>query len=353
MSIENINKILNTARSMEASDVHLVSGSCPYVRIDGEIERLDFYTGETVYEQELMSMMRQEIREKFEKGADADFAWQDENSMRYRVNVFRKQGQSSAVFRLLSDEISDFESLNLPEVLKRYSLLPRGLVLVTGPTGSGKSTTLSAMVDYANRNRKGHIITIEDPVEYVHENRNCIISQRELGTDVSSFKEAIRSALREDPDIILVGEMRDLETISAALTAAETGHLVFSTLHTTGAAKTIDRIIDVFPPHQQQQVRIQLAASLKCVASQQLVKKIRGGRTAAFEIMVTTDAVANMIREEKTFQINSAIQTGLKDGMIILDRSLAQLADSGIISLEEALENCTGEKELRRFLNMR
>lgn len=353
MSIENINKILNTARSMGASDVHLVSGSCPYVRIDGEIESFDSYTGETVYDQELRSMMRPEIREKFEKGADADFAYQDENSMRYRVNVFRKQGQSSAVFRLLSDEISDFESLNLPEVLKRYSLLPRGLVLVTGPTGSGKSTTLSAMVDYANRNRKGHIITIEDPVEYVHENRNCIISQRELGTDVSSFKEAIRSALREDPDIILVGEMRDLETISAALTAAETGHLVFSTLHTTGAAKTIDRIIDVFPPHQQQQVRIQLAASLKCVASQQLVKKIRGGRTAAFEIMVTTDAVANMIREEKTFQINSAIQTGLKDGMVILDRSLAQLADSGIISLEEALENCTGEKELRRFLNMR
>ncbi len=351
--IENINKILNTARAMGASDVHLVSGSNPYVRIDGEIQRFDAYTGETGYDQELTSMMRPEIREKFENGADADFAWQDENSMRYRVNVFRKQGLVSAVFRLLSDEISDFESLNLPEVLKRYSLLTRGLVLVTGPTGSGKSTTLSAMVDYANRNRKGHIITIEDPVEYVHENRNCIISQRELGTDVSSFKEAIRSALREDPDIILVGEMRDLETISAALTAAETGHLVFSTLHTTGAAKTIDRIIDVFPPHQQQQVRIQLAASLKCVASQQLVKKIKGGRTAAFEIMVTTDAVANMIREEKTFQINSAIQTGFKDGMVMLDRSLSQLTDSGIISLEEALENCTGEKELRRFLNMR
>ena len=351
MLVKNIERILNTAREMEASDVHLVNGNPPFIRKDGEIERI-LYDGETIYDRELVSMMKPEVQLRFENGEDADFAYEDMYNRRYRVNVFRKRGEIAGVFRLLKHNISDFEQLGLPDILKEFSMLPRGLVLVTGPTGSGKSTTLSAMLDYVNKNKRGHIITIEDPVEYIHESINCIISQRELGVDIASFKDGIRSALREDPDIILVGEMRDQETISAALTAVETGHLVLATLHTTGAAKTIDRIIDVFPPHQQQQVRVQLSSSLKCVVSQQLIKKIRGGRTAAYEIMVSNDAIANMIREGKTFQINSSIQTGLKDGMVVMDKTLAHLVNIGIISSEEALEKCINEKELKRFITM-
>lgn len=346
----DIEYLLNLARENSASDIHLVSGKSPFMRKDGEIISLsEHFNGEN-YDEVVYSIMSSQDRIKFENGEDADFAYQDEKAMRYRVNVFRQRGNIGAVIRLLNDNMPTFESLKLPPVLKKFAMIPRGLVLITGPTGSGKSTTLAAMVDYANMNRRGHIITIEDPVEYVHPNKGCIVNQREVGIDVKSFKDAMRSAMREDPDIILVGEMRDLETISAAITAAETGHLVFSTLHTTGAAKTIDRIIDVFPPHQQQQIKSQLATVLKCIVSQQLVKKTIGGRTAAMEILVCNDAISNMIREGKTFQIESTIQTGSKDGMVLLDKSLADLVNAGEINLESAIEKCTKEVELRRFL---
>jgi len=343
--------ILQRAREINASDIHFVSGSPPFVRRDGVIAILPEMKENPDYKDMLLSLMDDKTRDMFDKGYDADFAYEDPEKRRYRVNVFRQRNKVGAVFRLLNDSIPTFEDLDLPEILKRLPLLPRGLVLVTGPTGSGKSTTLAAMMDYANQNRHGHIITIEDPIEYTYVNKSCIVDQREVGADVVSYKAAIKSSMREDPDIILVGEMRDLETISAVLTAAETGHLVFSTLHTTGAAKTIDRIIDVFPPHQQQQVRIQLASVLKCVVSQQLVKKIGGGRVAAVEIMLTNDAVANMIREGKVFQINSTIQTSGRDGMVLLDKSLADLVNSNRITYEEALEKCTNDKELQRLVN--
>ncbi len=346
----DLGMILQRAREIKASDIHFVSGSPPFVRKDGEIAVLPDMKESPDYSEMLLALMDKKTRDIFKKGNDADFAYEDTGKRRYRVNIFRQRNKVGGVFRLLNDSIPTFEDLNLPEVLKRLPMLPRGLVLVTGPTGSGKSTTLAAMTDYANQKRHGHIITIENPIEYTHTNRNCIINQREVGTDVASFQDAIKSSMREDPDIILVGEMRDFETISAALTAAETGHLVFSTLHTTGAAKTIDRIIDVFPPHQQPQVRIQLASVLKCVVSQQLVKKIGGGRTAAMEIMMTNDAVANMIREGKIFQINSTIQTGIRDGMVLLDKSLADLVNSNCITYGEALEKCSNDKELQRLV---
>ncbi|MGD9567361.1 MAG: type IV pilus twitching motility protein PilT [Sedimentibacter sp.] len=346
----NIELIVSTARLKGASDIHLISGEKPFIRKDGEIMMLADNFDSIDYEAILIPLMSEENKNKFMKNNDVDFAYEDSEGRRYRVNVFRQRGKIGAALRILNDNIPSFEELNLPEVLKKFAMLPRGLVLVTGPTGSGKSTTLAAMIDYANIHRHGHIITIEDPIEYAHKNKNSIINQREIGSDVISFQDAIRSAMREDPDIIFVGEMRDLETISAAITAAETGHLVFSTLHTTGSSKTIDRIIDVFPPHQQQQVRSQLATVLKCVISQQLVKKIGGGRTSALELLVCNDAVANMIREGKTFQINSTIQTGSKDGMMLLDKSLADLVNSGIIELSEAMEKCTKETELKGFL---
>ena len=345
----NIELIVETARLKGASDIHLICGEKPFMRKDGEItalsESFNYINDEIIF-----SLMSEESKTKFNNNTDVDFAYEDNSGKRYRVNVFRQRGKAVAALRLLNDVMPTFEDLNLPQELKKFAMLPRGLVIVTGPTGSGKTSTLAAMIDYANKNRHGHIITIEDPIEYMHQNNNCIINQREVGSDVNSFQDAIRSTMREDPDIILVGEMRDLETISAAITAAETGHLVFSTLHTTGSAKTIDRIIDVFPPHQQQQVKSQLATVLKCIISQQLVKKIGGGRTSALEILVCNDAVANMIREGKTFQINSTMQTSGKDGMTLLDKSLADLVNSGVIDLNEALEKCTKDTELKRFL---
>jgi twitching motility protein PilT len=260
--------------------------------------------------------------------------------------VFRQQRALACVIRVINQHTPTFEELNLPETLRNLSNEPRGLVLITGPTGSGKSTTLAAMVDYINSTRACHILTIEDPVEYVYQQKKSLIHQRDVGTDVGSFAGALRSAMREDPDVILVGEMRDYETISAAVTAAETGHLVLSTLHTTGAAMTVDRIIDVFPPHNQQQIRTQLASVLKGVVTQTLLPKAEGkGRVAAFEIMIGTDAVLNLIRENKPHQLNSTIQTSSKQGMVLLDAYLADLVRKGIVRREHALEKASDKAE--------
>jgi twitching motility protein PilT len=344
-----IRDMIAEARRQNASDLHFVSGRPLVMRIDGDMREMPSEYMLTDFDGELLALLPEGMRESFAAGEDADFAYQTGETDRCRVNLFHQMGKIGCVMRLLSDHIPTMEELCLPDVMKKLAMLPRGLVLVTGPTGSGKSTTLASMVDYANHHRKDHIITIEDPIEYVQKAAGCLVDQREVGRDVISFSAALRSALREDPDIILVGEMRDLETISSALTAAETGHLVFSTLHTTGAAKTIDRIIDVFEPHQQEQIRVQLAGVLKAVITQTLVRKTDGGRRAAFEIMLVTDSVANMIRENKTHQINSSIQTGRQEGMVLLDASLGDLVRRGEITMEEALSHCADPSELKRF----
>lgn len=343
--------IIAVAHQKGASDIHFTANMPPVLRHDGDISFLPAEYGLDDHNAMLMALLPDNLQQSFAQGLDADFAHTAKDGTRCRVNLFRQMGQLGCVMRLLADEIPTMEQLGLPAVLQDLVLLPRGLVLVTGPTGSGKSTTLASMIQYANQHRKSHIMTIEDPVEYVHQSQGCIINQREVGRDVSSFAAALRSAMREDPDIILVGEMRDFETISAAITAAETGHLVLSTLHTTGAAKTIDRIIDVFPPHQQGQIRTQLAGVLRGVITQQLVRRIGGGRMAALEILLGNPSISNMIREGKTHQIDSAIQTGAREGMVLLDRSLGQLVTQGEISPEEALEKCVREEELLRFMH--
>ena len=341
--------IVALANEKGASDIHFTATAPPILRVDGEIRPLPEACRLDAYEEMLLALLPNSLRSAFESGQDADFAYETSEKIRCRVNLFRQRGKLGCVMRLLSNTIPTMEQLGLPQVLKETALMPRGLVLVTGPAGSGKSTTLAAMVDYANQHRKGHIITIEDPVEYVHRSKNCVVNQREVGQDVSSFSAALRSAMREDPDIILVGEMRDFETISAVLTAAETGHLVFSTLHTTGAGKTIDRIIDVFPAHQQSQIRTQLAGVIKAVVTQQLVQRAAGGRMVALEILLGNTGMSNMIREGKTHQIESVLQTGAKEGMQLLDKALAELVNRGEITPQEALKKCVSEEDLRRF----
>jgi twitching motility protein PilT len=292
-------------------------------------------------------MLTEKQRKIVGEGGDVDTSFETAGGLRHRVNVFHQQKRLSCVVRLLNDVIPSFEDLGLPEVLRNLADEPRGLILVTGPTGSGKSTTLAAMVDYINSRKPAHILTIEDPIEYVYKQKMALIHQRNVGEDVESFSFALRSAMREDPDVILVGEMRDFETISAAITAAETGHLVLSTLHTTGAAMTIDRIIDVFPPHSQQQIRTQLASVLKGVITQTLLPRLGlPGRVAAFEIMLGSDAILNLIRENKCHQINAIIQTSQKQGMVLLDTYLGYMVRSGIISQEEAMERAANKHEL-------
>ena len=342
--------ILEYVRAQGASDLHLVPGNAPIMRIDGQMTRTDGIFEKSDYIDILRNLMSDQQNDHFDAGHDVDFSFEDKYGNRYRANIFREYGKMAAVFRALNETIPPMEKLGLPEVFKDFAMLPRGLVLVTGPTGSGKSTSLASMIDYANQHRKCHILTAEDPIEYRFKNKMAVVNQREIGRDVESFERALRSALREDPDVILVGEMRDFETISAAVTAAETGHLVFSTLHTTGAAKTVDRIIDVFPAEQQQQIKAQLASTMKAVITQTLVPKIGGGRVAALEVLVCNDAVLNMIREGKTFQIDSAIQTGAKEGMILLDKSLANHVVAGTVTMEAAMEKCVREEDLKRFV---
>jgi len=349
--MSKINDIIDYARNNKCSDVHLTVKLPPVFRKNGEIVVSDMNFTKSEIEEMILSMLDEAQLEKVNDKQDIDFCYALPSGMRQRVNVYHQYKELCSAIRILNDEIPTFESLGLPPIIQKLSNEPRGLILVTGPTGSGKSTTLAAMIDYINRTRRCHILTAEDPIEYLHTHKNSIVHQREVGVDVDSFAGALRSALREDPDVILVGEMRDLETISAAVTAAETGHLVLSTLHTTGAASTIDRIIDVFPSHSQGQIRTQLSSVLKGVITQQLVPLADGsGRTAAFEIMVGTDGVLNLIRENKCHQINSSLQTGAKDGMCSLNANLAQLVKQNIVTMDEALKKASDKNEFFQML---
>ncbi len=335
-----------------ASDLHLVSGSQPILRVNGELQRVRYTTLENDDLKKMMYELAPEHKIKqFEETGDIDFAYELPGLARYRANYFVQKYGVGAVFRQIPDTILTTEQLGLPPVLNKLPMYPKGLVLVTGPTGSGKSTTLAALVDYANTHRKDHILTIEDPVEFVHKSRNCIVNHREVGMHTKSFAIALRAALREDPDIIMVGEMRDLETISLAVEAASTGHLVFGTLHTQSAAKTVDRIIDVFPHEQQEQIRATLADSLQAVVAQTLFKRRdKRGRCAALEILVATPAVRNLVRDGKTFQIPTVLQTGKKFGMQSLDDAILDHLEKGRINAEDAYLHCLDKTRFRAFL---
>ncbi len=335
-----------------ASDLHLVAGSQPVLRVHGDMERVKYKVlGNDELKSILYEIAPEDKIKVFEETGDIDFAYEIPNLARYRANYFLQKWGIGAVFREIPSEILSAEQLGLPSVITKLAMLHKGMVLVTGPTGSGKSTTLAAMMDYINANKKSHVITIEDPVEFVHKNKNCIINHREVGIHTQGFKSALRGALREDPDIILVGEMRDLETIELALEAASTGHLVFGTLHTQSAAKTIDRVIDVFPAHQQPQIRTTLSETLKGVVAQNLFKRIdKKGRMAVLEVLVVTPAVSNLIREGKTFQIPSAIQTGKKYGMQSLDDAILDALNAKKISAEDAYDKALVKERFIQFL---
>lgn len=343
-------QIIETGRQMRASDIHISEGLPLMVRIDGSLVEAPVAMDGKETADTILSMLDDKQKELLAQGNDLDFPVELPNGERQRVNVFRQQKKLAATIRLLNNHIPTLEELNLPPVLKKLADEPRGLILVTGPTGSGKSTTLAAMIDYINSNRADHIITVEDPIEYVYEQKRSLIHQRETGRDVESFAAALRSALREDPDIILVGEMRDFETISAALTAAETGHLVLSTLHTTGAAQTIDRIIDACPASSQSQVRTQLAGVLKGIITQCLIPRMQGGRTAATEILLGTDAAMNLVRENKCHQLGSVMQSGRALGMHSLNSDLARLVQGGVIERDLAYQYSNDKKDLEQFL---
>ncbi len=334
-----------------ASDLHLIAGQKPMVRVHGEIQRIDFPVFDSNELKKNLYEIAPEIKIKqFEETGDVDFAYDLPNVARFRVNYFNQLRGVGAVFRVIPSEILTMKELGLPPVLKKFCALEKGLVLVTGPTGSGKSTTLAAMIDHVNKTRKDHILTIEDPIEFVHKPQLCSVNHREVGTHTKSFAAALRGSLREDPDIILVGEMRDLETIALAIEAASTGHLVFGTLHTQSAPKTIDRIIDVFPHEEQEKVRITLSEALKGVVAQSLLKKVGGGRVAALEILCCTTAVSNLIREGKTFQIVSIMQTQKKMGMRTLDESIMELLNSKQITPEMAYEKALDKDLFVKFL---
>ncbi len=335
-----------------ASDLHLVSGSQPILRVSGELQRVRYAVLESDDLKKMLYEVAPEYKIKqFEETGDVDFAYEIPGLARYRANYFVQKYGVAAVFRQIPDTILTAEQLGLPSVLNKLPLYPKGLVLVTGPTGSGKSTTLAALVDYANTHRKDHILTIEDPVEFVHKSRNCIVNHREVGLHTRSFTAALRAALREDPDIIMVGEMRDLETISLAVEAASTGHLVFGTLHTQSAAKTVDRIIDVFPHDQQEQIRATLADSLQAVVAQTLFKRRdTRGRCAALEILIATPAVRNLVRDGKTFQIPTVLQTGKKYGMQSLDDAILEHLEKGRINPEDAYLHCLDKTRFRAFM---
>jgi twitching motility protein PilT len=342
-----IDKLLQTVVNQGVSDLHLSVGQPPVVRLHGRMRRLET---KSLTEDDTVALMKSitpdrcqtELQER--GGSDFGFAFGDQ--ARFRVSVFKQRGKIGMVLRQIPNKFMSMEDLGLPKVVKDLIMRPRGLFLVTGPTGSGKTTSLAAMINYLNENVDHHIITVEDPIEFQHPHKMSTVNQREIGVDVPTFAEAIRRALRQDPDVILVGEMRDLETIEAAITAAETGHLVFGTLHTTGAQGTVNRIIDVFPTNQQEQIRVQLSTSIIGVLSQTLLPRIKGGRVAAYEMLVVTPAIANLIRENKTFRINSSIQTGAKLGMQLLDDHLFRIWRDGHATKEEVLIKAAGPDEL-------
>ena len=349
----HVNQLLNEVLERGGSDLHLTAGTHPVVRVHGEMCPLtDFpvLNGSQI-RQMVYSIVTQKQREKFENELELDTSYTLPGKSRFRMNLFLQRDSVGCVMRVIPYEIADFEKLGIPPAVKAWASMPRGLVLVTGPTGSGKSTTLASLVDIINRERSVHIMTVEDPIEFLHQHKRAIVNQREVGEDTHSFANALKHVLRQDPDVILVGEMRDLETISTALTAAETGHLVFATLHTQDAPQSIDRIIDVFPAHQQQQIRVQLAASLQGICTQQLLPTSDGhGRVAACEVLVATPAIRNLIREAKTHQIYSMLQAGGKFGMVTMDMSLAKLATSRQITLDVAREYCANDEDLRRLM---
>jgi twitching motility protein PilT len=333
----DITELLAFSVKNKASDLHLSAGLPPMIRVDGDIRRINVPPLDTKEGEGLVYVVMNDFqRRDYEEFLECDFSFELPGLARFRVNAFNQNRGSAAVFRTIPSKILTLEDLGCPKFFKDVTRHPRGIILVTGPTGSGKSTTLAAMIDYVNSNDYAHILTIEDPIEFVHESKKCLINQREVHRDTLGFNEALRSALREDPDVILVGEMRDLETIRLALTAAETGHLVFGTLHTNSAAKTIDRIIDVFPAAEKSVIRSMLSESLQAVISQALLKKVGGGRTAAWEIMVGTPAIRNLIREDKVAQMYSAIQTGRRDGMMTLDQHLQDLVEKGVVPRQVA-----------------
>lgn len=334
-----IDRLLIKLLEVKGSDLHLSTSAPPMMRVDGEMRQVPGHEAMTaeMVQRMLMPIVPPRNREEFEASHDTDFAYELPGKARFRANLFVDLRGMGAVMRVIPSKILTTDDLNLPKELLNLCHLPKGLVLVTGPTGSGKSTTLAALIDYINRTRHDHIITIEDPVEFVHPNKKCLVNQRQVGEHTDSFKKALRAALREDPDIVLLGEMRDLETIAIALETAETGHLVFGTLHTSSAPSTIDRIIDQYPPAQQEQIRVMLANSLKGVVAQMLCKKLGGGRVAALEIMFGVPAIANLIRESKVFQIPSIMQTGRKAGMCLMNDSLFKLAKDGVVAPDEAL----------------
>ncbi len=352
-----IDAFFNLMFEQKASDVHLSSGNPPILRINGEMQRVDYPPLESDALKAMLYEITPEYKIKvFEETGDVDFGYEIPNVSRFRANFFNQKNGVAAVFRQIPSKVLSFEDFEkmeapLPAVLKKFCMLHKGLVVVTGPTGSGKSTTLAAMVDYANKNRKDHILTIEDPIEFVHESKGCLVNHREVGIHTRSFSSALRGALREDPDIVMVGELRDLETIELAITAASTGHLVFGTLHTQSAAKTVDRIIDVFPADQQNKIRATLSESLKGVVAQNLFKRIdKKGRVAALEILVFTTAIANLVREGKTHQLNGMLQVGKKLGNLPLDDSIMEHLRMKRISPDEAYDKCLDRKKFRPFL---
>jgi len=333
----DITELLSFGVEQGASDCHLSAGEPPMIRINGDLKKLDYplLTREQAHAL-IYDIMNDLQRKNFEEFHECDFSFELGEVARFRVNVFMQRKGEAAVFRTIPTKILTLEELGMPPLLKQLCEKEKGLILVTGPTGSGKSTTLAAMIDYLNSSFEGHILTVEDPIEFVHPSKKCLVNQRELGPHTHSFANALRAALREDPDIILVGEMRDLETIQLALSAAETGHIVFGTLHTSSAPKTVDRIIDVFPPTQQAQIRSQFAESVEAVITQTLLKKKAGGRVAALEILIGTTAVRNLIREGKIHQIPGTMQVSQKDGMQTMDMALTNLVTRGIVTREEA-----------------
>lgn len=341
----DITELLEFSIKHNASDLHLSAGVAPMIRVDGEVRKINIPPLEHKEVHTLLyDIMNDKQRKDFEEKLETDFSFEIPGMARFRINAFNQKRGAGAVFRTIPSTVLSLENLNAPDIFKTISQFPRGLVLVTGPTGSGKSTTLAAMIDYVNSTRNEHILTIEDPIEFVHESKKSLINQREVYKDTLSFENALRSALREDPDVILIGELRDLETIRLALTAAETGHLVFGTLHTTSAAKTINRVIDVFPAAEKEMVRSMLSESLRAVISQTLLKKIGGGRVAAHEIMMGIPAIRNLIREDKVAQMYSAIQTGMVHGMQTLDQNLRNLVDQGMVTEQDAKKKAADPK---------
>jgi twitching motility protein PilT len=347
-----IEVLLEQVIKADASDLHLQVGMPPILRVDGALKPIDGVSALTDEEMEhlIFSILDEDQKEVLIKDKEVDFSFAFGDYGRFRVNAFHERGNLAAALRLIPTKIRGLEELGMPKTLSKFTDFPRGLVLVTGPTGSGKSTTLAAMVDKINTEKAVHIITIEDPIEYAHHSKKSIVVQREVHYDTYSFGAALRSSLREDPDVVLIGEMRDLETIAAAITIAETGHLVLATLHTNSAAQSIDRMIDVFPPHQQQQIRVQLASMLQGVCSQRLIPAIGGGRVVGAEILVVTPAVRNIIREGKTHQIDAVIQTGAEHGMQSMDKTLVGLIQAGKITYDEAKNFAVDLEELDRLM---